>query len=142
MAITADAQGFATHDHYGHLVVVVHVTVAHAAAKEHRGAIEQRRITVVNRFELLEEVIQHLDVVRVDLRVRRELVRMVVVVRDGMMRIGDADLRIGTAGVLARHHEGADARDVGLERQRLKVEQQLDILLERRGHANRLIRHG
>src|SRR5205823_9038337 len=49
---------------------------------------------------------------------------------------------IPTPGVLARHHDGADTRDVGLERQRLQVEQQLDVFLERARQAHRLIRHG
>jgi hypothetical protein len=57
------------------------------------------------------------------------------------MRLGQADLRIRAVDVFAHHHERADARDIGLERQHLQIEHQLDVFPERRGHADRLVRH-
>ena len=58
-----------------------------------------------------------------------------------MMRFGQANLGIRAIDVFARHHQRADARDVGLERERLQVEHQLDVFLERLGHAHRLFGH-
>ena len=40
---------------------------------------------------------------------------------------------------LARHHEGEDARQVGLERHRQQVEHQRRVLVERLGNAERLV---
>src|SRR4051812_16377031 len=53
VAVAADSQRLAAHNHDGHGEVAVHVAVAHAAAKDYGGAIEERRVAVRNRFELL-----------------------------------------------------------------------------------------
>ena len=47
-----------------------------------------------------------------------------------MMRLGDPDLRIGPAGLLAAVHESDDPRQVRLIGQQLQVIQQPDMLLE------------
>ena len=49
----------------------------------------------------------------------------------------DAALRIDARRAVAADLEREDARDVGGERQRLQVEHQLDVLVERVGHAGR-----
>src|ERR1019366_7722698 len=48
---------------------------------------------------------------------------------------GGAAFRIGAGGEIACVESGGDARDVGLERQHLQIELQLDVFVERRGHA-------
>src|SRR5262245_19147381 len=54
-----------------------------------------------------------------------------------METFGDTALRVDPARRVAAHLEGEDARDVGLEGDRLQVEHQLDMLVERVGHASR-----
>ena len=58
-----------------------------------------------------------------------------------MVRLGDADVRIRPLTQFASEHEREDTRQVGLIRDRQQIEQQLDVLLERLGHAHRRIRH-
>ena len=80
---------------------------------------------------------------RVDLRQLRQLLGIALVVRDRMMRVGHADLRIGAAAELAAHHERDDARQVALVREHLQVEHQLRVLVEAcAGTPGRLIDDG
>ena len=62
--------------------------------------------------------------------------------RDGVMRLGQADLGIRAIDVFTRHHERGHARDVGLERQHLQIEHELGVFPEGGRHADRLLRHG
>ena len=71
------------------------------------------------------------------LRVLRNLLRVVLVVRQPVMPFGDADLRIGAEVQLATEHERDDARDVGAERQPLQLVHQLDVLVEALGNTGR-----
>jgi hypothetical protein len=65
----------------------------------------------------LHEAGEEAGVIEVHLGVRLDLRQLVAVVRDRVVRLGDADGRIGALAQLAREHEGADAREVGLERE-------------------------
>jgi hypothetical protein len=49
------------------------------------------------------------------------------------------DLRIRTIALLARELESHDPRDIGLERQNLQIEHQLDVIGERGGDTHRPI---
>ena len=89
-------------------------------------AASRRRPCVA--LQLLEQVREQRHVIRVDLRQLRELLRRVLVMRRRVMRLGDADLRIGPRAHLARELERDDARDVGLQREHLQVEHQLRVL--------------
>ena len=82
-----------------------------------------------------------LDVVRVQLRVPFDGSRAIAVMRDRVMRLGHADLRIRPLADLARHHEREHARQVRLEGERQKIEHQRDVLDVRLGHADRRARH-
>ena len=62
--------------------------------------------------------------------------------RHRMMRLGHADLRIGARAHFARHLERDDSRDVGLHREHLQVEHQLDVLLPRCRSRQRTIEVG
>ncbi len=55
------------------------------------------------------------------------------------MRIGHADLRIGPHAAFAPHHHRDDARQVGLERDDLQVEHQLDVVGVEHRDAGRLV---
>ena len=59
--------------------------------------------------------------------------------RDRVVLLGDADLRIRPLTELARQHEREHARDVGLIGHRQQVVHQPDVLLERVGHADRRV---
>src|SRR5262245_12120642 len=58
---------------------------------------------------------------------------------DGMVRIRDADLGIGTIVLLARQLECDDARDIRLERQNLQIEHELRVVGKLRGDSYRPI---
>ena len=62
-------------------------------------------------------------------------------VRDGVVRLGDVDVRIRPHAELAAEHEGEDARLVRLVGERQQVEEQLRVILERLRHADRRLRH-
>ena len=47
-----------------------------------------------------------------------------------MVPVRHADFGIGPAGLLLRHHERADARHVGLVRQRQEIEHQPAVILD------------
>ena len=59
--------------------------------------------------------------------------------RQRMVRLGHADLRIRPRALFLADHERDDARQIRLERQQLQVEHQRQVILEDRRHALRLI---
>ena len=81
-----------------------------------------------------------LDVVLVDLRVLGDAIVAVLVVRGRVERGLVAALRIDAVRGVAAQLEREDARGVGGEGNRLQVEHQLDVLLERVRHADRRAR--
>src|SRR6202163_792158 len=60
----------------------------------------------------------------------------------GMVRVGNADLRVGTIALLARELECDDARDIRLKGENLQVEHQLGVIGERRRDPYRPIQVG
>ena len=65
--------------------------------------------------------------------------RPIAVVRQPVMALGDADFGIGAEVELAPQHERRDAGEVGLKRQPLQVEHQVDVLVESLGNPHRTI---
>src|SRR5262249_57006573 len=65
---------------------------------------------------------------------------MTAVVSERVMRVGNADLRIGADASLASHHHGRNAREVRLKTDYLKIEHQLYIILVLERNAGRLFR--
>src|SRR5262249_44354734 len=78
----------------------------------------------------------------IDLRYLRYLFRIVAVMARRMVRIGDADLRIGSIALLARELECHDAGDIGLKGENLQVEHELRVVGEHRGDAYRPAQDG
>jgi len=76
------------------------------------------------RLQALQEFCEQQDVIGVHLGVRRHLRLAVVVVGDGVVRLGDPDVRVGALAELAAHHEGEHARIVRLVREGEQVEHQ------------------
>ena len=104
-----------------------------------KRVIQQRAVTFRRRLQLLEVIREQRHVERVDLRHPRDLVRIVAVMRQRMMRIGHADLGVGAVARLARELERDHPRHVALQRQHLQVEHQLRVIGIRRRHADRPI---
>src|SRR4029453_14737896 len=69
----------------------------------------------------------------------RQFLRIVAVMTDWMVRVRDADFRIGTIVLLARELECDDARDIRLKSQNLQVEHELRVIGELRGDSYRPI---
>ena len=65
-----------------------------------------------------------------------DLLAVIAVMREGVMRIGHADLGVGPVAGLARQLEGDDAGDIGLEGQDLQVEHQAGVVGVGGGHAH------
>ena len=100
--------------------------------------VEQRRVAVLRcDCSFSRKYGSRLDVIPVDLAELGDVRRLVAVMRRRVEALGDAALRIDAARRVAAHLEREHARDVGLERERLQVEHQLDVLVERVGHAGR-----
>src|SRR5262245_30012443 len=77
-----------------------------------------------------------------DLGYLGHLYRIVAVVTDWMMRVRDANLRIGTIALLARELERDNPGDIGLKGKNLEVEHELRVVGERRGNTDRPIEIG
>ena len=90
-------------------------------------------------FSLREELGEQRHVELIDLRHARDLVRIVAVMRQRMMRIGHADFGIGAVAGFARELERDDARDVALQRQHLQIEHQPGVVGVGGRHAHRPI---
>ena len=67
--------------------------------------IQQGAITVLCLLQLLQQVRMHAHVKGVDLEELLELVRVTLMVRNRVMTIGDADLRIRAVAALPTEHE-------------------------------------
>ena len=116
------------------------VAVAHVAAVQDQRMIQQRAVAVLGGVQLLQELGEQREVIILDLHQLLDLVRAVLVVRRGVMAVGNAHLRIGPVADLARHHEGEHAADVGLIRERQKIVHDPDVLFVGERNARRLLR--
>ena len=61
------------------------------------------------------------DVIALNFGAFRHFLRVALVMGERMVRLGNADLRIGAAGLLASVHERSHTREVGLVGQQLQV---------------------
>ena len=75
----------------------------------------------------------------IDLRHARDLFRIVAVMRERVVRIGNADLRVSAIARFARELERDDARDIALQRQHLQIEHQPRVIGVSGRHAHRSI---
>src|SRR5688500_3327641 len=111
------------------------VRIAQAAAIEQYRVIEQTAVAVGCGLQLLEKVAELLHLIGVDLREFLQLTRIVPVMRQPMMRFGDADFGERSRADFASEHEREDPRDVRLIRQALQIKHQLDMVIEPRRYA-------
>ena len=108
----------------------VPVAVADASAKEKDGVIEQRPVAIRRIPQFFQILAEQHQMMPLNARALLHLRRVVLVVRQRMMRLGDPNLRIGPAGLLAAIHESDDPGQVRLIGQQLQIVQQPDVLLE------------
>ena len=79
------------------VAAIVLVAVAHAAAPVEQRVIEQVAVAVLRGLQLVEELAELHDLIGADLGVLGELLGVVAVVRDAVVRLRDAD--VGVAAV-------------------------------------------
>ena len=92
--------------------------------------VEQRPVAVRRLAQLLQIVGEQLDVVRLNRRALLELRRIVLVMRQVMVRLVDAQLRIRPTGLFAPVHERNHACQVGLVGQKLQIVEQRHVSVE------------
>ena len=91
--------------------------------------IEQRPVAVRRGSQLLYEVAEQREMVRIDLAVLGDRVGDVPVVRDDVMRLGHADLRVADAARFDTFHERGHTSDVGSPRERDQVVHHAHVLV-------------
>ena len=131
--------GVAAQQHHRQRIEGVDVGVAHTRAPQQQRVVEQRAVAVRDRLQPGQVLADQLRVVGVGGGVLLDPLLLVLVVGDGMVRLGDAEVRIGPAAQLAAQHEGEDAGDVGLEGDGHQVEHQPDVIAVVVGDADRRI---
>jgi len=94
VAAALDLAPAAAQQHDGQVMVRVRIRVAEAAAVDDHGMIEQVAVAVGCRFQLVQPVGEGLDQVGVDLGDVIDLDRIVLMMGDGMVAVGDADVAI------------------------------------------------
>ena len=102
--------------------------------------VEQRAVAVRRGLQLLQVRGEGADVVRVDLAEPGELLVVVLVVRQGVVRIVDTDGREGPVAGLATEGERDHAREVGLVGQDLEIDHERRVCLEVLRHADGPVR--
>ena len=111
--------GRASGDQDRQVHMVVHVRVAHPAAVEIEAVVQKRAVPFGRRLELGEEFGEERHVEPVDLGHLGDFGGVVPVVGERVVRVGYADLRIGSRTGFAGELERDDAGDVAVERQHL-----------------------
>ena len=111
------------------------VTVRDPGPVNHGYVVHQRAIAVARGAQLVEQIREHLHVIRVDLRRFRNLLGLVLMVRDRMVRVGHADLRICHTALLMPEHERDHAGHIALISQNHQVEHQLEVVFPTRGNS-------
>ena len=115
--------------HNWQIVVRVNVRFTQAAAERHERMIEQRAVAIGRVLQLFQQIREHRDVKLVDLHQLLEPLGVPLVMRDGMVPIGDPDFAVCAVAAVAAEHERGDARHVRLPGDDLHVEHQLRVLL-------------
>ena len=120
---------------------VVRIAVTHAGAVDDRRMVQQGTIAIGRRSQLVEELCEQADVIGIDLDQLRKTCRVVLMMRNRVVRIGNAELGEGPAALLAADHECDNARQVALIGDGEQVVHQHRVLLKHRWNAGRLIHH-
>src|ERR1035441_8260225 len=92
--------------------------------------IEQAAVAFLRGLHFFDEAGELLHVILVDLSHLLHQVRLVAVVRERVMAVGNAQLPVRTRGAFAGHKEGDNPRQVGLEGDRDHAGHQTEMLGE------------
>ena len=106
------------------------VAVAHAAAVEQRDLIQQRAVAVRGRRQPFQVVRQQSGLKHLYPGEFLELLGVVLMVRQRVVRVGHPELGERAVAQLLADHEGDDPRHVRFERQNLQVDHDLRVVLE------------
>ena len=85
--------------------MVVNVRIADPAPVKNERMVEQRAVAFGRGFQFLQEPGEERNVERIDLRHPLDLGRVIAVMRQRVMRIGNADLGVSAIARLARELE-------------------------------------
>src|SRR5438105_4439181 len=114
MTAAFDGARAAAHEQRRQRAMRMAVAVADAAAEKNDRMVEQRSIAILRRSQLLEVLGEQLEVISLNDGALVHLHRIVLMMRQRMMRLRNPDLRIRTSGLFASVHERNHAREVGL----------------------------
>ncbi len=103
------------------------VAILQPRAPHHDGIVQERAVAFPDALHAFDHIGELLDIERRDRGDFPHLLRVLRVVRLGMMRVLESEFRIRHA-VRSRTDVGADARGVRLERQHVQVTHHLHIL--------------
>jgi len=131
VAVAPDGAAVVAQQQQRHVVVLVRVAVPNRGAVEQHHVVDERAVAVRRAGQLGHELAEERHVVLVDLLHLLDLLAVAAVVRQRVVRVGDADLRIRRAALLAADHVGEDARGVGLVGEHEQVVHQPGVVLER-----------
>ena len=125
-----DAAAAASRQHQRQPVRIVLVAVAERRPEQDHRIVQHRAFAFLHVAEFAQQIAVLLHVPAVDHGVLPQLLGIVGVVRDLVMRVGDAfeKTEIDAADGVAEH-ERADARGVALERERDQIQHEADVLL-------------
>ena len=115
MAAAAHVAGGAARNDDWQINMVVNVRIAHAAAIQVEHVVQQRPVSFRSGLQLLQKLREQRDVELIDLGHLGDLFGVVAMVRQRVMRIGNADLRISPVACFSRQLKRHDARDVSLQ---------------------------
>src|SRR5439155_6168394 len=108
-----------------------------AASEVDQRTIEKRAIAVGGSLQFAYELRELSRVVGRYLGVLFDILGLVSVVRDRMMRLGNADVSIAAAASFMTDHEGEDAGNVALEGEAHEVVGHCHVFVERVGNSQR-----
>src|SRR5678815_895180 len=110
--------------------VCMTVAVADARSIQNDHVVEQRAIAVGSVAQLLQIIREEFQMVLLNLGALLHLDRIVLMMRQRMMRLRNADLWVRPRALLAPVHECDDAGDVRLIREKLQVVEKTGVLVE------------
>src|SRR5262245_16871014 len=130
MTAAVDRSSASTYDDRRERTVRMTIAVADASSIKKDHMIEQRPVAVRRRAQFLQVISEKLDVIRLDSGALLHFLREILVMRQWMMGLRDADLRIRSPILFASIHERGYSGEVGLESQQLQIVEKLHVLFE------------
>ena len=139
MSTSLELTASATYKQDWQVVRIVCVSVAHPGTINNGGIIEQGTFAVGRRAQPFQESRKKRDVVRIDLDQLCKAGRIVLMMRDRVMRVRNTKLREGSSTLFPANHKGDYTRQITLPRERIKVVHEHRMILEPGWNTGRLI---